>query len=154
MRKVGLGETGETAPTGRVRPQGGRNVLMGGGTSNTTVWFVYVGPFGVNGEEDRRGKHRVTQTDPGEVSVADTRRGVGDARGGISAGSSGNAVGDDLYRETVDNRGTVGGVTNTIRSVCRGEGILRGWTKEGGLVELRFYRETTLGRLGRNLAGG
>ena len=48
--KVGLGETGDTAPTGRGRPQGGGNVLQGGGSSDTPVWVGDVGPFCSNGE--------------------------------------------------------------------------------------------------------
>ena len=53
---------------------------------------------------------------------------MGDDRGRRSAVGSGNAVGDELYRETAGNRGTVGGVTTTIISVCKGEGKWRGWT--------------------------
>ena len=83
--------------------------------------FRDVGPFGGNVEESRRVTHRLTQTDHGEASTADRRRDIRDARGGISAGSGGNTVGDDLYRETVGNRGSFGGVTTNIRSVCRGE---------------------------------
>ena len=70
-----------------------------------------------------------------------------------SAGSGGNAVIDDLYRETAGNRGTVGGVTTTIRSVCRVEGLLGCYMQEVGLVTPRGKRETTPGHLGRNLAG-
>ena len=42
------------------------------------------------------------------------RRDVGDAWGGRSAVGSSNAVGDDLYRETAGNRGTLGGTMPTI----------------------------------------
>ena len=110
-RKFGLGESGETATMGRGRPQGGGNFLQGGVTSNITVWSREVGNFGGNGEEGRRGTHSLPQTDHGEVSVADGIRNVGDSWGGSSAGISRNAVGDDLYRETADNCGTVGDVT-------------------------------------------
>ena len=44
---------------------------------------------------------------------------MGDARGRSSAGSGGNAVGDDLYRETTGNCGTVGDITTNIRSMYR-----------------------------------
>ena len=91
-----MGDTGETAPTGRGRTQGGENVLQGGGPSNITVWFEDVGPFGGNGEEVRRSTHRVPQKEHGEASEADARQDMGDARGRISAGSGGNAVGDDI----------------------------------------------------------
>ena len=90
------------------------NVLQGGGPSNTTVWFVHVGNFCGNGEGGRRGKHKLPQTDHGEASAADRRRDVGDARGGSSAGSGGNAVGDYPYRETSVNRGTMCVVTTDI----------------------------------------
>ena len=108
--------------------QGGGNVLQGDGSSDTTVWFGDVGPFVSNGDEGRREAHRVPHTDHGEASAAVRRQGVGDDRGRRSAVGSGNAVGDELYRETAGNRGTVGGVTTTIISVCKGEGKWRGWT--------------------------
>ena len=84
----------------------------------------------------------------------DMRRDVVDARGGSSAGISGKAVGDYLYRETAGNRVTVGVTTTTIRSVFRVEGLRRGWAEEGGLVMPRGNRETTSVQIGRNLAGG
>ena len=43
------------------------------------------------------------------------RRYMGESRGGSSEVSSGNAVGNELYRETAGNRGKVGGVT-TVNS--------------------------------------
>ena len=55
-------------------------------------------------------------------------------------GDGGNAVGNDLYRETSGNRGTVGGVTTTIRSVSQVEKLLRGQNQEGGLVVPRCDR--------------
>ena len=76
-----------------------------------------------------------------------------DAWGRISTGRSKNAVRDNLYRETEGNRDIVGGVTTTIQSVCKGEGIQRGWTQEGGFVAPRDNRETTLVHLGRNIVG-
>ena len=51
-----------------------------------------------------------------------------DAQGERSAGGSGNAVGDDLHRKPVSNRGTVVGSTPTISSVCKGEKVRRGRT--------------------------
>ena len=49
MRKVGLGDTGDTAPTGRVITQGVGNFLQVGGAGNPIVWVGDVGPFGGNG---------------------------------------------------------------------------------------------------------
>ena len=46
--------------------------------------------------------------------MAVRRQDVGDAWGRRSAGGIGNAVDDDLYRETALNRGTAGGVTPTL----------------------------------------
>ena len=74
------------------------------------------------------------------MSAAVRRRDVGDAQGRSSARDGRNAVGDDLYMETAGNYGTVGGVTTTIQSVCKIEGIKRGWTQEGGLVAPRGDR--------------
>ena len=82
------------------------------------------------------------------------RKDVVHTRGGRIAGDSRDAVSNDLYRETAGNRGTVGGITPTIWSVCNGEGVRRRWVQEGGLVAPRGDRETTLGHPGRNIAGG
>ena len=79
---------------------------------------------------------------------------VGNTREGRSAGGSGNAVRNDLNRETAGNRVTVGGITPTIWGVCNGEGVRRRWVQEGGLVAPRGDRETTLGHPGRNIVGG
>ena len=57
------------------------------------------------------------QTGHGGASAAFMRQDVGDARVGISAGSSRNAVRNYLYRYTAGNRGTVGEVKTTIISV-------------------------------------
>ena len=81
--------------------------------------------------------------------MEDSRRDVGDARGRSSAGNGGNTVSDDIYKETSGNRGTVGGLTTNILSVCRGEGILGGLNQEEGLVSPRGNIQTTLGHLGR-----
>ena len=112
-----------------------------------------MGTFGGNGEECIRGTHRLHQKNHGEASAADRRRDVGDARGRSSVGRGRNAVGDDLYRETAGNRGTVGGVMTNIRSVYRVEGIRGGWMQERGLVETRVERETTSVQLVRSIAG-
>ena len=76
-----------------------------------------MGPFGSNKEEGIVDAHRVTQTDHGEASAAVRRGYMGYTRGGRSAGGSGNAVRDDLYRYTAGKRGTLGGFTTTIWSV-------------------------------------
>ena len=76
-----------------------------------------------------------------------------DVRGRSSARGGGNTVGDDLHREKTGNRGTVGGITTDIRSVCRSENIQRWWMQEGGLVAPRVNREKTSGHLDRILMG-
>ena len=95
----------------------------------------------------------IPHTDNEEARAVGRRRDIGDSRGGSSVRSSRNTVRDDLYSETTGKRGTVGGVTATIQSVCRGEGLQGGWTQEIGLMEPRGDKETTLGRLDRNIAG-
>ena len=57
MSKVGLGETGDTAPTGRGITQGVGIFLQGGGAGDYTVWVWDVGTFGNNGEEGGRDIH-------------------------------------------------------------------------------------------------
>ena len=100
------------------------------------------------------GDVQVPLIDHGEASMEVRRRDVGNTREGRSAGGSGNSVRNDLYRDTAGNRGTMGGITPTIWSVCNGEGVRRGWEQGGGLVAPRGDRETTLGHPGRNIAGG
>ena len=126
--------------------------MKGGGPSNITVWFRNFGHLRSNGEEGRSNTHRLPQIDHGKASAADRRRDVGDARGGDSEGSGGDAVGDDLYRKTAGNHGTVGGVTTNIKSVCRGEGLKGRWMQARGLVAQIGDIETALGHLGRSLA--
>ena len=58
--------------------------------------------------------HGFSKIDHEEASATDSIRDIGDARGGSSAGSGRNTVGNYLYRETTVNRGTVGGVTTYI----------------------------------------
>ena len=71
------------------KPQGGGNVLQGGGPNDTTVWFVDVGPFEGNGEDGRRGTHRFPWVDHREAIAEDRRRDVVDVWGGSSAVSGG-----------------------------------------------------------------
>ena len=82
--KVGIVETGENALMGRGRTQGGGNVLQGGDPIEITIWFGDVGNFGRNGEEGRRGTHGLPQKYHGEAIVVDSRRDMGDTRGGSS----------------------------------------------------------------------
>ena len=46
-RKVGIGETGDTATTGRGRIQGISNIIQGGGAGNPNVRDGDGGPLGV-----------------------------------------------------------------------------------------------------------
>ena len=67
-----------------------------------------MGTFGGNGAEDISNTHVFSAPYHVEDSATDSGRDMGDARGGISAGSGRNIVGDDLHRETAGNRGKVG----------------------------------------------
>ena len=60
-----MGETGDTSPMGMGRPQGGRNVLQGGGAGDIIVWFGDMDPFGGNVEEGGRDAHWVPSADHG-----------------------------------------------------------------------------------------
>ena len=77
MRKVGLGEAGDTTKTRRGKHQGVRNVLQGGGTSNITLWFGVLGPFGGNVEEGRRSTHIFSQADHGEARASESGKDMG-----------------------------------------------------------------------------
>ena len=94
--------------------QGVRNVLLGGGADNSTVWVGDVGPFVVNGEEGGRGIHWYSFSYHGESSEADKRQDMEDAWGGRRTKGSGNLVGRDLNRKTTGNCGSVGGATSFI----------------------------------------
>ena len=113
-RKVGLGETGDTASAGGGRTQSVGNFLQGSGAANSIVSIGDVLPFGVNSKDGRGYIHRVPATDQGEVSEAVRRRDMGDAGGRKRTVISGNAVNEDLQRDTSGNRGAVGGATSLI----------------------------------------
>ena len=65
-RKVGLGEARETTSTGGGRYQGVGKFIKGSGAGNSIVWVGNVGPFGVNGKEDRGDTHVVPANDRGK----------------------------------------------------------------------------------------
>ena len=113
-RKVGLGETGDTALTGGDRTQGVGNFLQGSGAGNSIVWVGDVCPFGINGKEGRGDTKKVSATDHGEESKVISRWDMGDARGGKCTRGSRNPVGEDLHRSTSGNHGAVGGTTSLI----------------------------------------
>ena len=73
-----------------------------------------MGTFGGNGEEVIEHKHRFFKTDHVEAIVTDSRRDMGDDQGRIIMGSGGNAVENDLYRETTGNHGTLGCIAYDI----------------------------------------
>ena len=73
-----------------------------------------MGTFGGNGAGVRWNTHVFSLADHGEAGATVDRRDMGKAQGVISAGSGGNAVGNDLRRYTAGNRGTVGSVTAAI----------------------------------------
>ena len=54
--------------TGGVISQGVGRFLQGSGSGNFIVWVGNVGPFGVNGKEDRGGAHGVPVNDHSEES--------------------------------------------------------------------------------------
>ena len=58
-RKVGLGETGDTASMRWVRIQGVGKFLQSSGVGNNILWVGGVGPLGDNGEEGGRDTHWV-----------------------------------------------------------------------------------------------
>ena len=54
--------------TGGGRSQVVGRFLQGGGAGDSIVWVRNVGPFGVNGKEDRVNAHGVSANDHGEES--------------------------------------------------------------------------------------
>ena len=102
------GGGGEAFKTGRGGSQGGGNILQVGGTCGTTFRIGDLGNFGGNGEEGKGHTYGFSEADHGGESVAEGRREMGDAQGGISAVIGGNSFGDGLHRGTTGNGGTVG----------------------------------------------
>ena len=96
------------------RTQGVGNFLQGGAAGDSTVWIGDVVPLSGNGEEGGRDTHGVPATDHGEASEAVKRRDVGDAGGGKCTRGSGNAVREDLRRETTGKIGSFGGAMSLI----------------------------------------
>ena len=72
------------------RYQGVSKFLQGSGAADYIVWVGDVGPFGVNGEDDRGDTHGGPATDHWEESKAIRRWDTGDARGGRRTRGSGN----------------------------------------------------------------
>ena len=91
--KVGLGEARDTTAAGGGRYQGAGKFLHGGGAGNSIVWVRNVGPFGVNGKEDRGDAHGVPENDHGEESEAIRRWDMGDSGVRSHMGGSGNPIG-------------------------------------------------------------
>ena len=90
--KFGMGEARYTTLTGGVRSQGVRKFLQGGGTQNYIVWIGNVGPFGVNGKENRWDAHLVPVNNHGEDSEVIRRWDMGDAGGRRHTRGSRNPV--------------------------------------------------------------
>ena len=63
--KVGLGDFRDTTLTGGGRSQGVGKFLQGGGAGNSILWVKNVGPFSVNGTEDRGDAYGVPANDNG-----------------------------------------------------------------------------------------
>ena len=80
-----MGEVGEVANNVMGGPQSVGNVPQGGDTGGTTIWLVYLGPIGGDGEYSGGYAHRVSETNHGEAGTAEGGRQVGYPQGGISA---------------------------------------------------------------------
>ena len=93
VRKVGLGEARGTTSTGGSRYQGVGKFLQVSGAGDSIVWVGNVGPFRVNGKEDRGDAHRVSPNDHGEESKEIRRWYMGDIRVRRHTRGSGNLVG-------------------------------------------------------------
>ena len=113
-RKVGLGEARDTTSTGGDRYRGVGKFLQGGGAGDSIIWAGNVGPFDVNGKEDRGNTHRVPANDHEEESKVFERWDMRDA--GVRRHTRGNRnpAGKDLNRETAGNCVAVGGATSLI----------------------------------------
>ena len=90
---VVLGEDRNTNLTGGGRPQGVGKFLQGGNAGDSIVWVGNVGPFGVNGKEDRGDAHGVPENDHREVIKTVRRWDMGYARDRSHTRESGNPVG-------------------------------------------------------------
>ena len=76
-----------------LRSQGVGKFLKGGGAGDSIVWVVNMGPFGVNGKEDRWDAHGVPANDHGEEKRTISIWDMGDVGGRMDMRSSGKPVG-------------------------------------------------------------
>ena len=90
--KVSLGEVRDTNLTGGGRSQVVGKFLQGGGSVNSILWVVNVGPSRVYGKEDRGYAHGFPVNDHGEDSKAIRRWEMGDAGVRRHTRGSGNQV--------------------------------------------------------------
>ena len=77
--KVGMGEARDTTSAGGGRYRSVGKFLQGGDAGNSIVWVGNVGPFGVNGKENRGNAHGVPVNCHGEESKAIRRWDMVDA---------------------------------------------------------------------------
>ena len=73
-----------------------------------------MGNFCVNGSEGRRNTHVFSLTDHREKNATARVQDTGYDRGGSSAGSGSNSVGDDVHRKMTCNCGAVGRFATNI----------------------------------------
>ena len=104
-----MGEVGEAIKKVRDGSQSGGNFLQEGATDGTSFWIRDLVKFGSDGEEGASHTKGFSKADHGEAGAEEVRSDVGDSQGRISAGSGGNSVIKNLYRETTGDGGTVGG---------------------------------------------
>ena len=90
---VVLGEARDTNLTGGGRPQGVGKFLQGSDAVDSIVWVRNVGPFVVNGKDDRRNIHGVPANDHREESEKIRRWDMGDSGSRRHTRGIGNPVG-------------------------------------------------------------
>ena len=91
-RKVSLGEARGAPSKVGGRSQGVGKFPQGGGAGDYIVWVRNVGPFGVNGKEDRGDTYGVPANDHREESKEIRRWDMGDSGGGRHKRGRGDPV--------------------------------------------------------------
>ena len=97
--------------------------MQGGDIGGNPILIGDLGPIGDNGEDVRGDAPRISEKNNGEAVAAKGRRDMGYSQGGISLGSGGNPVGNDLHQKTSGDGGTVCGTEANIRGMHKGDGI-------------------------------
>ena len=153
-REDGLGKVGGFFNMGKVKSQGGNNVLQGGGTGGTTFWIGYFVTFSGDGKEVGGHTCGFSEVDHGKVRAMKSRQEMGYNQGRSSGGSSGTSVRNYLHMETTGNCGTVGGAAEGFLRCAQERKATMGEDTGGTNDVVKRWRRNSFGKILRNFSQG